>query len=139
MVYCLFIGTFKDKGLESLAGELQKRIGRLWPITLVVLKETPKEIQRWVDQHEGRGLFLSLDPSGKLMDSNAFAEWVTQSSQDLYFFAWGARGPLEGVKLPTPQKISLSPMTFSHELARVVLFEQFYRSAALLKGHPYPK
>jgi 23S rRNA (pseudouridine1915-N3)-methyltransferase len=139
MVYCLFIGAFKDKNLESLAVEFQLRISRLWPVTLVVLKETPKEIQKWVDQHQGRGLFLSLDPTGKLMDSNTFAQWVTQSSQDLYFFAWGAWGPLEGVQLPQSQKISLSSMTFSHELARVVLLEQLYRSGAILKGHTYPK
>ena len=139
MIYCLFVGAFKEPRMEGLANEFHKRLNRLWPVNLVVLKEKSKEIQRWVDQHQGRGLFLSLDPAGKTMDSNEFARWVTQSSQDLYLCAWGARGPLPDVDLPNSRKISLSPMTFSHELARVVLMEQLYRSGAILKGHPYPK
>ncbi len=139
MVYCLFVGAFKEPRLEAQAAEFHKRLNRLWPVNLLVLKENAREIQRWIEARRGRGLFVSLDPAGKGMDSGQFAQWVTQSSQDLYFFAWGAGGPLEGLELPKPRKISLSPMTFSHELARVVLMEQLYRSGALLKGHPYPK
>ncbi len=139
MLYCLFVGGFKDPRLEALTEELHQRLNRLWPVTKVVLKEQSRDIQKWIDQHNGRGVFLSLDPAGKTMDSLEFAHWVTRSSQDLYFFAWGARGPLEGVDLPIHRKISLSSMTFSHELARVIFFEQLYRSGAILKGHPYPK
>jgi 23S rRNA (pseudouridine1915-N3)-methyltransferase len=139
MVYCLFVGAFKEHRLEALAEELHQRLNRLWPVTLLVLKENRREIQKWADQRRGRGVFISLDPAGKTMDSAEFAGWVTQSSQDLYFWAWGSRGPLEGVELPSPRKISLSPMTFSHELARVILLEQLYRAGAILRGHPYPK
>jgi 23S rRNA (pseudouridine1915-N3)-methyltransferase len=139
LIYCLFIGAFKDPRLEALAEEFHKRMNRLWPVTLLTLKENPREIQKWADHHRGRGSFLSLDPAGKTMDSQEFAKWVTQSSNDLYFFGWGARGPLAGVELPNPRRISLSSLTFSHELARVVLLEQLYRSGAILKGHPYPK
>lgn len=139
MVYCLFVGAFKDPRLEALAQELHQRLSRLWPVTLVTIRENPREMQKWADQHRGRGIFISLDPAGKTMASAEFAKWVTQSSRDLYFWAWGARGPLEGVELPSPRKISLSPMTFSHELTRVILMEQLYRSGAILKGHPYPK
>jgi 23S rRNA (pseudouridine1915-N3)-methyltransferase len=139
MVYCLFVGAFKDSRLEALANDFHKRLNRLWPVILVPLKESPREIQKWVDQHQGRGIFVSLDPAGKTMDSTEFANWVTQNSRDLYFCAWGARGPQDGLDLSGFRKISLSPMTFSHELARVMLLEQLYRSGAILKGHPYPK
>lgn len=82
---------------------------------------------------------VSLDPHGESMDSLGFGQWVTKSSRDIYFFAWGPDGPPQGLSKDPFRSLSLSPMTYSHEMARVLLMEQLYRAGAALKGHPYPR
>jgi 23S rRNA (pseudouridine1915-N3)-methyltransferase len=139
VIYCVFIGPTKDKRLKQFVGEFQQRLERLWPITLMELPEKPKDILKWIEGKQGRGLFVSLDAHGQSMDSKAFSQWVTQSPRDIYFFGWGAEGPPPQVPLSGFKSLSLSPMTFSHEMARLLLLEQLYRAGSLLRGHPYPK
>lgn len=139
MVYCVFIGGFKDKRLFQLVFEFNQRLQRLWPVTVIEIPEKEKEILGFIRRKEGKGLLVSMDAHGKPMDSNAFGRWVTQSARDFYFFAWGAKGPPDAVLGCTSQSLSLSPMTYSHEMARVLLMELLYRAGAALRGHPYPK
>jgi 23S rRNA (pseudouridine1915-N3)-methyltransferase len=139
MVHCLFVGPTKDQRLLGLLQEYEKRLSRLWPVSVRSMKEDTKTLGKWILDHQAKGLLVSLDPAGEGMDSLGFAKWVTSSSRDLYFLAWGAEGPPAGLPKFPCRRLSLSPMTTSHELARVLLMEQLYRSGALLKGHPYPK
>jgi 23S rRNA (pseudouridine1915-N3)-methyltransferase len=139
MIYCVFLGSFKDKRLEELARDYHKRLNRLWPVTWVDVKEKAGELERWVDPRRGKGVLVSLDPQGEPMDSARFAKWVTQSSRNIYFLAWGADGPkLKDISFVS-RSFSLSPLTFPHEMARVLLLEQLYRAGGILRGHPYPK
>ena len=57
----------------------------------------------------------------------------------MIFVCGDAEGFPEILRKRVPQKLSLSPMTYSHELARVMLAEQLYRAFAILSGSPYPK
>jgi 23S rRNA (pseudouridine1915-N3)-methyltransferase len=139
MIYCVFVGSFKDARLSQLSAEYSKRLERLWPVTVVELKENSRDILRFIESKKGRALLISLDAHGEKLDSAQFTQKVTQSSQDLYFFGWGASGPPREVLSSFEKSVSLSPMTFSHEMARVLLMEQLYRAGATLKGHPYPK
>ena len=139
MIYCIFIGSFKDKRLQQLVREYHRRLTRLWPVTLVELPEKDKEIAGWLKAKQNKGILVSLDAHGEAMDSMAFTKWVTQNPRDLYFLAWGAGGPPQATLLEGMKSLSLSPMTYSHELARVLLMEQLYRAGAVLRGHPYPK
>jgi len=136
MVYCVFVGAFKDKRLLKLSEEFHQRLQRLWPVTLVEIPRNEKAVLKFIEGKKGRGLLVSLAPHGQSMDSQAFAQWVTRASQDIYFFAWDADGPPPSLSLT--RSLSLSPMTFSHELSRVLLLEQLYRAGAVLRGHPYP-
>jgi 23S rRNA (pseudouridine1915-N3)-methyltransferase len=137
MIYCVFVGPFKDKRLEQMTAEFQKRLERLWPVRVLGLAEKDKEILKFIREKNGKALLISLEAHGEAMDSTAFGNWVTKSSKDIYFFVWGADGPPKEVsKLGLP-KLSLSPMTYSHELARMLLMEQLYRAGAVLRGHPY--
>ncbi len=139
MIYCYFIGPFKEKRFEQAAQDYQKRLSRLWPITVSEVREDPKGIRKLLESKRNKGDLVSLDAYGRSMDSPAFAHWVTASPKDLHFFAWGAEGPPEGLAGSWTKSLSLSPMTYSHELARVLLMEQLYRAGAILRGHPYPK
>lgn len=139
MIYCFFVGKFKEKRYQQAVLDYHQRLKKLWPVTLSEIPEEPKEILKLLEAKKNKGILVSLDAEGERMDSPAFIRWVTQSSPDIHFFAWGASGP-PAENLKTRMKsLSLSPMTYSHELARVLLLEQLYRAGATLKGHPYPK
>lgn len=139
MIYCVFIGPFKEKGLRQLVADYRRRLDRLWPITIVEMAENSKEIAKWLESKQKKGLLVSLDAHGEAMDSTAFTKWVTQTSRDIYFLAWGADGPPGDIHRMGMKSLSLSPMTYSHEIARMLLMEQLYRAGAALRGHPYPR
>jgi len=93
-------------------------------------------------ERHGSARKILLDPGGRTLDSAGFIEIVSQAErvgQDLVFLIGGHNG------LPTEWKgradflLSLSPMTFPHELARAMLLEQIYRAFTTLRGHPYPR
>jgi 23S rRNA (pseudouridine1915-N3)-methyltransferase len=129
----------KDKRLRLMAEDYFQRLKTLWPVTLMEISGEPKKVSKFVDGKKGRGLMVSLDPHGEPMDSLGFGQWVTKSSRDIYFFAWGPDGSPQGLSKDFFRSLSLSPMTYSHEIARVLLMEQLYRAGASLKGHPYPR
>ncbi|HUO56736.1 MAG TPA: 23S rRNA (pseudouridine(1915)-N(3))-methyltransferase RlmH [bacterium] len=138
MVFCHFVGPFKDKGLEKVTGRFIQRLELFWPVKVKEVPEKSKDLLKLVEGKAKKGILISLDPAGESMDSDKFTRWVTQTPNDLQIFAWGADGPPPEIRNLSMKKLSLSPMTYSHELARVLLMEQLYRAGAILKGHPYP-
>lgn len=84
-----------------------------------------------------------LDPAGRQFNSPQFAKWLgalrDRGVRELVFLCGGAEGFPEGLRKLATQAISLSALTMSHELARVVLIEQIYRAFTILTGHPYAK
>jgi 23S rRNA (pseudouridine1915-N3)-methyltransferase len=139
VINLVFVGSWKDARLRETASEMEKRIRGLWNLSVEVVPEDIRGLTAWMDKHKNKGLLVSLDPMGDTMDSGAFTRWITSSSRDMMFIVWGAEGPPEPLRLAIPTKLSLSRMTTSHEIARVLLMEQVYRAACTLKGHPYPK
>lgn len=84
---------------------------------------------------------ILLDSGGKLYNSLEFSRMIeTQGMQSgiVKFFIAGAFG-FEAEILQQYRTISLSTLTFSHEIAKIVLLEQIYRSLSILNGHPYHK
>ena len=100
----------------------------------------PERTDLWAKHPTARRVFL--DPAGKPMDSAAFAKMVSRAemeARDLVFLVGGHDGLPPGWAARADQLVSLSAMTFPHELARVMLTEQIYRAFATLRGHPYPR
>lgn len=100
----------------------------------------PRRFDPWTRHPSARKIFL--DPAGKPMDSPAFARLIAASeiaSRDVVFLIGGHDGLPPGWAARADLLLSLSPMTFPHELARVMLAEQIYRAFATLRGHPYPR
>ncbi len=89
------------------------------------------------------GWVVALDPAGKLMTTEQFSQWLQEamnaSVSRVSFVVGGAWGLASSVSEKANLKLSLSPMTFPHELARLVLAEQIYRALTLWKGLPYHK
>lgn len=77
-----------------------------------------------------------LDEGGEEMSSRQFAKWLA-GQQPLAFVLGGAHGIAAGVRKRATRTLSLSRLTFPHQLARVVLLEQIYRALTLNRGHGY--
>ena len=85
---------------------------------------------------------IFLDPAGRSASTADFVKLVTEAErtgQDLLFLLGGHDGLPEDWKDRGDLLLSLSPMTFPHELARAMLAEQIYRAFTTLRGHPYPR
>jgi|SRR5690554_1860694 len=82
-----------------------------------------------------------FDEQGSLMTSREFANFLQKKMasglKEMVFVIGGPYGFSEEVYKQSASKISLSPMTFSHQLARLLCVEQFYRAFSILKGEPY--
>ncbi len=85
---------------------------------------------------------IYLDPGGRQMDSQAFSKLFEKAEmvgRDMVFVVGGHDGLPPGWREQADLLLSLSSMTFPHELARAMLAEQIYRAFAILRGHPYPR
>jgi 23S rRNA (pseudouridine1915-N3)-methyltransferase len=135
-VYLLFIGKPRDPHANAIAAEFLERTSRF-------AKCEMREIHpRRTDLWERLGAKILLDPMGRQFDSAGFTELVRRlrnEARDCYFVVGGAEGFDAEWKQRADLLISLSPMTFPHELARAMLAEQIYRAFTTLRGHPYPR
>ncbi|MCF6201883.1 MAG: 23S rRNA (pseudouridine(1915)-N(3))-methyltransferase RlmH [Hydrogenimonas sp.] len=84
------------------------------------------------------GYRVALDPSGKSLDSHSFAR-LLQDRARVSFFIGGAYGHSDKFLKECDAVISLSPLTMSHKVAKVVICEQIYRALTILNNHPYHK
>jgi 23S rRNA (pseudouridine1915-N3)-methyltransferase len=83
---------------------------------------------------------VALDVRGRAPDTAAFASWWAgrlRDGRDVAFLIGGPDGLAAQCLQRADERLALSPLTFPHGLARVVLAEQLYRATSLLKGHPY--
>lgn len=85
-----------------------------------------------------RGYTVALDPSAKTPTTEKFAK-LLEGRGEVTFFIGGAYGHGEAFLKSCDARVGLSPLTMSHKVAKVVLFEQIYRALTLINGHPYHK
>jgi 23S rRNA (pseudouridine1915-N3)-methyltransferase len=133
-----FIGKPRDSHANALAEDFLGRAARYSPAAMREIR--PDRFDPWARHPSARKIFL--DPAGKPMDSAAFARLIARSemeARDVVFLIGGHDGLPPGWAARADLLLSLSPMTFPHELARVMLAEQIYRAFATLRGHPYPR
>lgn len=87
------------------------------------------------------GWHILLDEKGKALPSVSFAnqlqQWMNQSHKNINFYVGGAFGFDEQIYKKANFKLSLSPMTFSHQLIRLIFVEQLYRAVSIIHGLPY--
>lgn len=137
-IYLYFIGKPKDPHANAMAEDFLGRVARYAPAEMREIR--PERADLWAKHPTGRKIFL--DPAGKPMNSAAFASLVSKSEmegRDMVFLIGGHDGLPQGWAARADLLVSLSSMTFPHELARAMLAEQIYRAFATLRGHPYPR
>lgn len=146
-VYLLTIGKLKDKSLSQIEEDYLKRLNsfKLKTIELKSLQEDKdagaisvlkkcKELS--IDQ------IILLTEHTEVKDSPKFSKWffnLLENSNKLALIIAGAAGPGKELIKASNHKLSLSPLTFPHQLARLILVEQLYRAQTIYQGHPYHK
>ena len=157
-VYVICVGKLKEKFYLAAAAEYVKRLGSYCRLQMVELPEerlsaAPSDAQiRAALAREAQAIRAKLPPSaslvalcveGKEHSSEAFAgllsAWAQSPAKHLVFLIGGSDGLDEGLKREAWLRLSMSPMTFPHHLARVMLLEQLYRAFKINEGSSYHK
>jgi len=137
-IFLYYIGRAKDASTNAVAEDFLGRVTRYCSAEMREIK--PERIDLWARHPSARKIFL--DPAGKTLDSAGFAALISNAeleARDLVFLVGGHDGLPAGYAARADLLLSLSRMTFPHELARAMLAEQVYRAFATLRGHPYPR
>lgn len=147
------IGKMRFAPYRAAADEYLKRLKHYVNIQEIELKSeaSPKLSEQQIRERESRQMMdlvapstylFVLDERGKLMNSVQFSEVIGRlmsQSQDMAFVIGGAYGHHECLRQRANMVFGLSPLTFPHELARVLVYEQIYRAMTILKNEPYHK
>ena len=150
------VGKLKEKYWREGVAEYEKRLAPFASVELLETREeyradNPSEAQRQETlAKEGerllrlvpeRSFLIVLDVKGKLLSSEALAKELAsralQGQSDLTFLIGGAFGLSEAVRERADLRISFSPMTFTHQMVRLLLYEQIYRAFKINRGEKY--
>jgi 23S rRNA (pseudouridine1915-N3)-methyltransferase len=150
----LWPGKTKNREIRNLQQHYLERINHIVPCELVQTKEARgieekfsdkiKEIEATgLEKHFKDDYIICLFDGGKEMSSSEFARYLkdlgSSSARGISFVAGGFLGLSERILKRADFILSLSRMTFSHELARIILLEQIYRALSLLRRRQYAK
>lgn len=148
----ILVGKTADKHFAAGINDYTERIGHYMPfeiITIPELKNTKNLTEEQQKQMEGDLIARQLQPSDTvvLMDEHGrefrsveFARWLEQkrnTARRLVFIIGGPYGFSGRIYDRANEKISLSRMTFSHQMVRLIFTEQIYRACTIIRGEPY--
>ena len=148
----LVVGKTADERLHSLIGEYQQRLKHYVPFDFVVIpdiKNAKSLSQEQLKAAEGQAILTALTPAmdvvlldehGREFRSIEYADFLQKkmaSGKDLTLVIGGAYGFSQEVYARANGKLSLSQMTFSHQMIRIMAIEQIYRAMTILRGEPY--
>ena len=142
------VGKIKEKFYRDAVEEYKKRLGRYCKMQIVEVadEKTPdkaSEGNRILSHISDNDYVIALAINGKERDSVELAEHIKalglHGKSSLTFVIGGSLGLSEEVLKRADEKLSFSKMTFPHQLMRVILAEQIYRSYRIIHGEPYHK
>ena len=148
----ILVGKTTNKHLATVIDDYVGRIGHYMPFSVVVvpeLKNTKALSEEQQKEREGELILQKIKPTDTLVlldergsefGSVAFSQWLQHkqsSARNLVFVIGGPYGFSKAVYNRADEQLSLSRMTFSHQLIRVVFAEQLYRACTIIKGEPY--
>lgn len=149
-LYLLCVGKLKEQGHLQLEADYLKRLNPKLRLIETRAQDDQKELEaqellkkiKEVEEKSGRALVVLLSERGKLRSTLEFHQWLEDillPQGSLIFIIGGSAGHGESIIERADQELSLSPLTFPHKLARLLLIEQLYRAQTLRQGHPYHK
>ncbi len=137
-LFLYYIGKPRDAEANRIAADFVERCSHYAACDMREIR--PERFDLWARHPSARKIFL--DPVGREMDSRQFTALIEKAEmegRELLFLVGGADGLPSGWRERADLLLSLSRMTFPHELARAMLAEQIYRAFTTLRGHPYPR
>lgn len=158
-ITCITVGKIKETYLTAAIAEYAKRLSRYCKLEIVELadEKTPdgageaeenaireKEGERILKALKDDGAYvIALAIDGKMLDSVELSRKIERLGvsgvSHLVFLIGGSLGLAPSVLKRADYRLSFSPMTFPHQLMRVILLEQLYRSFRIMKNEPYHK
>jgi 23S rRNA (pseudouridine1915-N3)-methyltransferase len=133
------VGKMRDRRLSSVCDEYLERVGHHLG---AVVEEVERDADLTLRLPTGAEV-VALEEDGERWDSPAFAKFIerrmVQGCRALVFLIGGADGLAPATVAKAKLRLSLSPMTLPHRLARVVLCEQLYRAISIVRGEPYDR
>ena len=152
------VGKMKEDYLKKACAEYEKRLSRFCRLTIVEIPDEPmsdkpseaerntvlkKEGARILSAIKDTDVLVSLCVEGKHLSSEDFAESIDQACTNgasrFTFVIGGSLGLLEEIKEKSRLRLSVSKMTFPHQLMRVILLEQMYRAFKINRNESYHK
>lgn len=148
----IVVGKTNDKNIIKGIDDYTGRIKHYMPFdieTIPELKNTKKLTQATQKEMEGEQILkclqqsdtvVLLDEHGTEYRSVDFAKWIEkhqQTTRSLVFVIGGPYGFSDAIYKRCNAKLSLSKMTFSHQMIRLLFVEQIYRACTIIKGEPY--
>ncbi len=157
-VTLICVGKLREKYFSDAAEEYLKRLKRIMPVTVVELPDEPEPAQpsdklnEAVMKREGEKILqkigaqdyvIAMCIDGRQYESTELAKKIstlfTQGKSNLTFLIGGSLGLHPDVIRRSDERMSMSKMTFPHQLARVMLLEQLFRAAKINAGERYHK
>ena len=147
----ILVGKTANKMYETGIRDYEERINHYIPFSIKVIPELKnnknlsenqqkeKEGELILKSIENKSTVILLDEHGKEYRSIEFAAWIEkiqQTVKQLYFIIGGPYGFSDDVYARADGKISLSKMTFSHQMVRLVFAEQLYRTCTIIRNEP---
>lgn len=152
------VGKVREKFIKDGIKEYTKRLSRFCNIEIIEVQDEQvpnnisitqeelirkKEGERILKRIRQDSILIALDINGEKFDSEGFAKKINQyaiiGNPHITFIIGGSIGLDYEIIKTANLKLSLSDMTFPHQLVRVILLEQIYRSFKIIKGEPYHK
>ena len=150
-VVIIGVGRLKEKFFRDAADEYKKRLSRYVKLDIVEVDDLPEDAGEVTKKKEGEMILSKLRPDdfvvancidGKQIDSVEFSEFFRERemySGRVVFVIGGSLGLSDEVVRRANKKLSMSKMTFPHQLFRVMLLEQIYRAQKISAGERYHK
>lgn len=152
------VGKLKEKYLKEGTAEYVKRLSRFCDLEIIEvadeqapedlsqsqeLQVKKREAERVLKRLKGNSLLVVLDVKGEKPGSEEFAaklrSFFVSGNSNIFFVIGGSLGLDEELLKKADYRLSLSEMTFPHQLARLILLEQLYRAFKIINGEPYHK
>ena len=147
----IVVGKTKSSELVRLINEYLKRINFYKKFKIIVVNsvKSKKNSEKEIKKIEGENVLKSvkkneliflLDENGKSFNSRKFADFLSnkfKTNKSIVFVVGGAHGFSNEIKQKSNEIISLSEMTFSHQIIRLFFTEQLYRALTIINNHPY--
>ncbi len=150
-VVIIGVGRLREKFFREAAEEYKKRLSRYVKLDIIEVDDLPEDAGEITKKKEGEMILSKIRPDdfvvancidGKQMDSVELSEFFRE--REMYgsrvvFVIGGSLGLSDDVIRRANKKLSMSKMTFPHQLFRVMLLEQIYRAQKILSGERYHK